>query len=125
MTNIKLQLLIALTLCLSSCSVFNKKNEKRIFQTKVLALLSKSSPQFKNCAQKSDLFTLMKSERLRVVMLLSIAPNSQINSFRLDKNSYPPQFSDCLFDIVDLLVLPENKLGKLIELEQPFIFSNK
>jgi hypothetical protein len=110
---------------LSSCSLFSKNDEKRKLQTNILSLLNQNSSKFAKCAKKSDLFKILKQERIRVVMLLSISSNGQIESFKLDNSEYPSIFSECVFNVIDLLSFPKNKLNKLVELEQPFIFSNK
>jgi hypothetical protein len=125
MRKISTFLLIMMMFVLSSCSLFSKNDEKRKLQTNILTLLNSNAGKFAKCAKKSELFKILKQDRARVVMLLSIRPNGQVESFKLDNSEYPAIFTECIFNIIDLLSFPKNNLNKIVELEQPFIFSNK
>lgn len=115
--------LLLLLIFLGGCSLFSKNDELRSFQTKTLNLITKNAENFGKCAKNSNIFK--NSSRMRVVMFLSINSSSKLESFRLNKTEYSQKLSECFLNIVDLLDFPKNNMGRTIEIEQPFIFSDK
>ena len=116
---------LILVFLLSSCSLLSQNDERRTLQTKILSKLAKNAPKFSECAQNTDVFKDQNAQRLRVVMHLSLSNKGSVESFKLDRSDYSTEFSECLFNVIDLMTFPKNKLGQIIEVEQPFIFSKQ
>ncbi len=115
---------ISLVLILSSCSLFLSKRE-RVIQTEILQKLAQKGSQLAQCAKENKLFEKYDSDRVRVVMFLSINSEKQLEKFKLDKPDYPEEFVNCAFQVVDLISYPKIENHELLEIEQPFIFSKK
>lgn len=98
---------------------------ERVIQTEILQKLSQNAPQLAECAKRNKLFEAVGSERVRVVMHLSINSDRQVEKFKLDNPSYPETFVNCAFQVVDLISFPQIENHELLEVEQPFIFSKK
>lgn len=112
-------------LFLLSCSLIKQSDENRDIQTKIVNILNSKSPEFSHCAKKSDLFKVFDQNRIRVVLFISIDEKGLLRKFKLDDKIYPESFANCIFQVADLSIFPKLKESQLIEIEQPFIFSEK
>ena len=110
---------------LSSCAVFNKRDKQRAIQSEIISSLTTKNSDFAQCAKENKLFKLFKTKRIRTVLSLTLNERGQIDSFKLDKKKYPDSFSECVFNIVDLISFPKLNENQQIEFDQPFIFSKK
>lgn len=110
---------------LSACSFIEKRSETRDIQTKIVGKLNENAPKLSDCAKKHNLFGSFDQKRVRVVLDITLNENGQIQKFKLDEKLYPDNFANCIFKVVDLIIFPKPEEGKIIELEQPFIFSAK
>jgi hypothetical protein len=115
---------IIVLLFLTSCSLFMSQRE-RLIQTEIISKISAKAPLLAKCAKQSQLFEKFQQDRVRVVMTLTINSDQQIERFSLDRTDYPEDFSNCAFQIVDLIAYPSIENHELIKVEQPFIFSKK
>ena len=116
---------VILVFLLSSCSLFSGRERERKIQTEIISRLNAKSAQFASCAKQTKIFDHFKQQRVRVVLHLSINSEGQIEKFKLDGKDYPNEFSECIYQIADLIRFPKVDNHELIELEQPFIFSKK
>lgn len=114
-----------LSLVLSSCSLFKQNTADRELQTKIIKNINAKTGQFAKCAKKTKLFKTLGKERVRTVIYLSLNKSGNVETFKLDDQAYPQDFSECVYEVVELIIFPRNKKHDLIEIEQPFIFSKK
>lgn len=110
-------------LLLVSCSTFEKRDQARDLQSKMLRALNEKSPEFANCAKESDLFRALGNDRIRVVLDLDINAKGQVEKFKIDNQQYPRKFVDCMFAVADIIIFPKLESDQVVELTQPFIFS--
>ena len=117
--------LLLLNLILTGCAFMRESGEHRHLQTEILNKITSKNKQFASCARNSDIYKALGASRVRVVLSLNINKHGELEKFQLDDQSYPMEFSDCVFETLELISFPSNKLDKMIEVEQPFIFSKK
>ncbi len=110
---------------LNSCSLFSKRSQERKLQTKILQELSAKSHTFAACVRKHQLFKHFNQKRLKISLYLTLTQEGKVESFNLDNKNYPQHFNECLFNIISLIEFPHFDYHQNIELEQPFIFSQK
>lgn len=122
--NLKLLIIIGL-ISISSCSVMRESGKHREVKTKILKKIAEKRSSFAKCGRDSDIYKYFESNRVKVILYLNIDDKGQLAQFRLDNRTYPEIFSECLFDVVELISFPKNNEYKVIHVEQPFIFSKK
>lgn len=117
--------LITILILISSCTIFPERARERKIQSEIVSKLTNKSKKFSKCSRRSKIFNHFDSDRIRVVLHLSINSKGNVERFKLDDKNYPEKFANCIFKIVDLIKFPKIKNHEIIELEQPFIFSKE
>lgn len=120
----KISLLLIL-LTLQSCSIIKSNSQERKIQSEIVNTLNSQSPKFSSCARKANVFKIFNQNRIRVVLYLTIDAKGTLRKFKLDDKIYPDDFANCVFQVVDLSIFPKSEKDQHIEIEQPFIFSEK
>ncbi|MBD65006.1 MAG: hypothetical protein CME62_07350 [Halobacteriovoraceae bacterium] len=108
---------------LNSCAFIYSGSKDREIQTQLHQILAEKSSDFAKCAKSSEIFEHFKSQRVTTTLFLDINPQGQLDKFKLDDKEYPDSFVNCVFDIVELLEFPRFDEQEVIELEQPFAFT--
>lgn len=121
----KLVVLTLVSFVISSCAFMRESGEHRHLQTEILNKITSQNSNFASCAENSNIYKALGVDRVRVVLLLNISKNGELEKFQLDDQEYPTEFADCIFQTLELISFPANKENKLVEIEQPFIFSKK
>jgi hypothetical protein len=114
-----------LVFCFFSCSSFKERDKKREIQSNTLRALNSKVKDFSECAKVTDIFTILKLKRVRVVLNLTLNSKGQVENFQLDNQQYPDKFVECLFQTIDLIIFPALEPNEVIQLVQPMIFSEK
>ncbi|MBT4792540.1 MAG: hypothetical protein HON90_13290 [Halobacteriovoraceae bacterium] len=109
----------------TSCSLFKSRDKERKLQTKIIHEIAEKSEDFAQCTHQSNLFKKFNQDRIRVVLHIALNSSGQIERFKLDEKLYPENFAECIFKIIDLISFPKFQKNKIIEFEQPFIFSKE
>ena len=102
-----------------------ESGEYRDLQSQIYNSISSKNEDFGKCAERSQLYKKLKQDRIRVVLSLDINYNGELEKFQLDDKDYPSDFSDCVFGVLELVNFPKNSQKRIIEVEQPFIFSKR
>ena len=106
---------------LSSCAFIYSGNKQRKEQTEIIRLIKEKNRDFAQCAKKTDIFKQLDQKRVPV----EVNKDAVLEKFKLDDKKYPGEFTDCLFDVVELIQFPKSTEFELIKVEQPFIFKAK
>jgi hypothetical protein len=112
-------------IALQSCSIIKNNSQERKIQSKIVNTLNSQSPKLSACAKKANVFKVFNQNRIRVVLYLTIDAKGSLRKFKLDDKIYPDEFANCVFQVVDLSIFPKSEKSQHIEIEQPFIFSEK
>lgn len=118
-----LRLIILLSLV--SCSLLPENSRKRKIQTEVVRTLTDRAPELSKCISENDLFEKFQTDRIRILVYLTINSKGQVEKFKLDEQKYPNEFSECIFQKIDSVSYPKIKEHEVLNLEQPFIFSKE
>ena len=118
----KISLLLLLTL--SSCAGVYKNRPYREIQTEIIHKIREIAPKLGECVKNSDVYSTLGVERVRIVAEIHINPNGQLDQFKLDQNIYPQSLGECFYKNLDQIEYPKFKEYDLIQIDQPFIFSN-
>ena len=121
----KILMIILASAFLGSCAFMRESGKHRNLQTQILSSITSKSSEFAKCAERSDLYQKLGDERIRVILTLNISKRGDLEKFQLDDKDYPGEFTDCIFGILELINFPSNEEGRLVEIEQPFIFSKR
>lgn len=111
--------------CFFSCSSFKERDKKRDIQSNILRALNAKVTDFSKCAKVTDIFSILKQNRVRVELNLTLNNKGQVENFQLDNKQYPDKFVECLFQTIDLIIFPALEPSEVIQLIQPMIFSAK
>jgi hypothetical protein len=109
-------------LIFTSCANLEERNKKRDLQSKILDLISSQNRKYALCAKENKIFNDINSERVKVDMLISINSEGQVNKFQILDNKFSDKFSDCMFQVTDLIDFPSLKENEVVQLTQPFVF---
>ena len=105
-----------------SCANIEERNKKRDLQNKILDLISSQNKRYAGCAKNNNIFKNINNDRVKVDMQISINSDGQINKFQILDNQFSDQFSDCMFQVTDLIDFPSLEENEVIQLTQPFVF---
>ena len=118
-------LLIVPILLLNSCAFIYSGNKERKLQTEIIRLITAKNSDYAKCAKNFKIFKHFDEKRIRIVLYVDINIQGNIEKFKLDDRSYPEEFTNCIFQNVELIKFPKNEEHQLVKIEQAFIFTKK
>lgn len=121
----RLFFLLLIGIFFTSCAFMRESGEHRSLQTEILNKITSKSSEFAVCAKNGKIYQKLGRSRVRVVLHINIDSHGVLEKFQLDDKEYPSEFADCVFQTLELISFPSNKENKLVDIEQPFIFSKK
>lgn len=114
--------LLILIFLLSSCANFKQRQKETSLQNKIIAKISKKKEKMQNCAENTKLFTKLNQARVRVELRLLIDITGELQSYSIDDQEYPVEFSKCIFGIVKKIKFPKLEDNEVVEILQPIVF---
>jgi hypothetical protein len=105
-----------------SCANLEERSKKRDLQSKILDLISSQNKRYAACAKDNKIFKDVNADRIKVDMQISINSDGQVNKFQILDNQFSDKFSDCMFQVTDLIDFPSLEENEVIQLTQPFVF---
>lgn len=105
-----------------SCANIEERNKKRDLQSKILDLISAQNKRYAGCAKDNNIFKNINNDRVKVDILISINSDGQVNKFQILDNQFSDKFSDCMFQVTDLIDFPSLEENEVVQLNQPFVF---
>ena len=107
---------------LFSCDSIRERQKDRDLQTRVMHKINEQTPKFAKCAEQKKIYKTMDKTRIRMELMLSVNDQGKVQSMTTDDRQYPPEFLDCIYDIVEKIQFPKLGANEEIQLVQPLIF---